>query len=497
MDIDPTSNIRPVPLGENGRLEDFAKLVASAGILLDLLGAGLAAGDVDQPAQWGRVLLFVAFGLVALGVAAASRAIVIMRGVDHQSPEPPGASTTDDVSTAQPVPDPDSFERSRADRAAWYTWAGALFLAAAISLAGVAFASDAGAGTSSETPSRGGETQRGSERDDELAREFRPVLLFDSGEQWRPLKINTFLAEERPDGTRHLICGPMFGQCTRVTNEEGFLRAISSAPSLGQDMYLDFASKGVPSNYSAPRLDECLQRTKLECDGAPSAIYYKVTFHSGLFFIDYWWFLRFNNVDRFQRTQRWLKKLCRFQRFRTVCFDHEGDWEGVTVVVSGAPEHRLDAVIFAAHEWTLLRTASQIMTASGRPLVFIARGSHAAYPGPCRSRCGQPLKRKRFRWPEGQHDGSAAWARNPDKDCFTEQPCVLPLQPLIPSPDPTWTDWPGNWGHVCQRTRGSCRLGDGPKSPGSQKRYRTPWCTFGASGPDCTAVVDTLRGSAG
>jgi hypothetical protein len=498
-DTGPSEN-RPeaLPRSEPGGSGDLAKLVVIAGTLLELLGAGLAAGDVDQPSAWGRTVFFAAFGLAAFGITAASAAIIAARSVGQPPPRPLVTSRSglgsDDPRAPETIANRES---SSADaRVAWYTLAGAASVAAAISLAGVAFASDSGAATAGQASTLAGTPQRGNESDDELAREFRPVLFFDSREQWRPLNVDLFLAEEHPGDKHHRICGPAPNQCSQVSSVGDLLAALGSSPSLGQGMYLDLAGEGVPSNYSSPRLHACQQKTKLDCDGGEaSAIYYNVSFHSGLFFIDYWWFLRFNNVDRLPRTQRALQKLCRFPKFRTVCFDHEGDWEGVTVVASAAPPQRLEAVIFAAHEWTLLYTADRIMTADGRPEVYIARGSHAAYPGPCNSRCKQPLKRKQLRWPEGQHNGLAPWGRNVDKDCFTGQPCVLSLPPTGPGLNPSWTQWAGNWGYVCGRGIKRCRLGDGPRSPGTQKRYRTPWCAVGTGGANCDIVAEMSRTS--
>lgn len=463
-----------------GRLDDFATLVIVAGTLLDLAVGGLAVGDVDQPSAWGRVVLFSALGLSAAGLVAASFVVVCLRGGRYSDPE------TKEWPPRSWIP--------------WLAGVGAGLIAVAMSLAAASFASDSaaegashGSGPAATAPT-GGEGSSG-KSDDELAREFRPVLFFDSGEPWRPLNVDDLLSEDYPGGSRHQICGPTKGSCEPVSGLRGLTTAVATSPSLGQGMYLDLVGDGVWGNYKSPRLSVCQHETQvLECDDNASAIYYNVTFHSGLVFIDYWWFLRYNHVDRLVLVQRGLRKLCGVkEKLRAVCFDHEGDWEGVTVVVSAASTPRLEAVVFAAHEWTLLYTASQIKTAEGRPEIYIARGSHAAYPAPCDSRCHQPLSRFGFRWPEGQHDGLRPWLRNPDDKCFTAHPCVLPLTDSGDGSASSWVKWSGKWGYVCAPADKSCRVGNGPESPGTQKRFETPWCRFGKKRKGCDAVAKAIR----
>jgi len=70
---------------------------------------------------------------------------------------------------------------------------------------------------------------------------------------------------------------------------------------------------------------------------------------------------------------------------------HEGDWEHITVVVN-LKESKIEAVYYSAHygegQWTLPKGSSDPLYAqfstdsSGRPKVYVARESHAAYPDP-------------------------------------------------------------------------------------------------------------------
>ncbi len=134
----------------------------------------------------------------------------------------------------------------------------------------------------------------------------------------------------------------------------------------------------------------------------PSRIYVHVT-HTlpqpasadGLIDLDYWWYLPDNPAHSGNGA------FCGpgFSIGGVTCFDHQSDWEGVTVVLdardaAGAPV----AVNYAQHDgsvrytWAALErlwelTRAQRLAPSGaldtRPLVFSARGTHASYPVAC------------------------------------------------------------------------------------------------------------------
>ena len=90
-------------------------------------------------------------------------------------------------------------------------------------------------------------------------------------------------------------------------------------------------------------------------------MYYHVTESNGRFYVDYWWFLRFNHLH----LQAGLT--CRLQQAResSVCDEHEGDWEGVTVVTPPNDEDHIDYVVYAAHKGTFRYSASQLKFAPG------------------------------------------------------------------------------------------------------------------------------------
>ena len=213
---------------------------------------------------------------------------------------------------------------------------------------------------------------------------------------------------------------------------------------------------------------------RLDCGtGARSAIYYHVTQSNDRYYIDYWFFYRFNH---FARSEPGLSCRSQFARVNDICDEHQGDWEGVTAVTQPDSQTKLDYVVYAAHKGTFRYAAAQLQVRGGtHPVVYVANGSHASYPQPCPSSCSQPPGNAQFGLvdlPEGAFDGKAEWARNGDA-CPANQPgsCLISLygQP--------WVTWAGQWGAGCGSACGSAIDADSPASPGRQARYQTPWCS--------------------
>jgi hypothetical protein len=232
-------------------------------------------------------------------------------------------------------------------------------------------------------------TRRGGDHPDDrqLALRFRPELLFDSGERWRPLDVDRFLAEPG-----HLACPPTGAPCVPLTDPAAQLTA-------GVD-HLDLRGDG-PAD-----------------EPGSSMIYAHVVHGRRRVAIDYWWFLRYNaySLDR-----------------------HEGDWEGVTVIADRIGQRVLD-VHFSAHG-TAWRYPAGVPLVDGRRVrVFVTRGGHAAYPRPCTRRCRQT----EGTLPEARFDGRRPWPGNAAAGCRGR--CVG-LMPTTDDGQPAgWNAWPGRWG---------------------------------------------------
>jgi hypothetical protein len=129
---------------------------------------------------------------------------------------------------------------------------------------------------------------------------------------------------------------------------------------------------------------------------------------------------------------------------------HEGDWEMVQIRLrDGAP----DLAVYAQHDGAQSRDWRQVDVAAGtqRPIVYVARGSHASYFEPGTHWTG--------RW----FDHADGKRRSPE----------LTLE-IVVDGDPrwNWVYWPGLWGDT--RKSGNLLDSDSPVGPGAHPQWSDP-----------------------
>jgi hypothetical protein len=244
-----------------------------------------------------------------------------------------------------------------------------------------------------------------------LALRFRPRLLFDQKERWRPVDVDRFLAEPG-----HLACPPVgAGPCAP------FVSVAQLTPAVA---YLDLRGDG-------PR----------DPPGSQSVIYAHVVRKGARIAIDYWWFLRYNaySIDR-----------------------HESDWEGVTVILNRAATKVL-AVHFAAHADIWCYDAGVPQVVENRVKVYLANGSHAAYPRRCTRRCRQSNPTL----PEARFGGERSWIGNAAAGC--RRRCVRLLPAAANGTPASWNAWDGRWGAPTSPAFAP------PRTPAFQQRFRAPF----------------------
>jgi hypothetical protein len=272
----------------------------------------------------------------------------------------------------------------------------------------------------------------------EEATRYRPEMLFDSDEKRRPIDVDAFLADRQPSGR------PVQQFCEVVC--------------MGLDQPNKLAAAGPASTLHLSTGGRDL----------PTRMYYDRTVASGKTYLDYWVFYSFNDSPALPS----LMCLAGLGIANATCFDHEGDWEGVTVILDSAhsPPER---VVYATHDGTALFGWKALAAVGGtdgvHPRVFVARGSHASYTMPCgpRGSChqlGSDL-------PDGQRDGTRPWAGNARcSECLAPFPMSASGAPL------RWAAFQGRWGQArCTVGLKVCSRSEGPKSPFYQSRYTKPW----------------------
>ena len=309
----------------------------------------------------------------------------------------------------------------------------------------------------------------GSVRERLLAARLRPRIFFDTHERWRPLEVESFVAEKFVGGGAHEACWEQGGRpCEPATGLEQLL------PGPDAPDYLDIhgARENGIDYVSAKRGCHTSTPLAVDCNAGPrTAIYYRRTTHEGHWYWDYWWFYRFNDYTGP------LSK-CNSR----LCSDHEGDWEGVSVITTPSLTPEVVGVIYAAHKSRILVEGPEAPLLDGHPLVFVAEGTHASYPFRCSGSCKQYATLAGAHLPEDSHNGAVAWGGNEDRDCAAYH-CVRPLPEAGDVTDLSlphagaWAGWRGKWGRTCHEgcNSGLRELQGSPSSPGTQVRFQCPW----------------------
>jgi hypothetical protein len=291
--------------------------------------------------------------------------------------------------------------------------------------------------------------------------DHRPILLFDSGERFRrPLDVDRMLAT---------------GQVQLCPQDDGLLAGCRAVGDVS-DLRNGFGNLG----FNAQQIED---------DDLPTTIYAHAVsdrLRAGWTDIDYWWYLPDNPANTAQGAMCGAGLVIA----EITCFDHQSDWEGVTVVVDHA--QRPVAVHYAAHNhvidvpWTALQAAvrrqrldryAEGQDVSGRPLVFVARGTHAAYPLPCRSAtCDGDTA-----FEDNRHDGTRPV---PEQTCSAAA-CVNGFPRTAgDTADASWNAFDGRWGTAVCLAGIYCARANAPQSPARQGRYKRPWCYDFAVGTD-------------
>ena len=311
----------------------------------------------------------------------------------------------------------------------------------------------------------------------QIAEAYRPYLMFDGRQRFFPIDVDYYLSHPPGGEGAHEVCDHRTGpdDCAEVARPQDLVGK--------RDEYLNFAGG---AKYGD--LGEDARR-----EDAPGRMYVHVRERGDRIYLGYWWFLRFNVTP-------WLTEVNCLPglTFKESCHDHEGDWEGVTVVLRMLKRplvgegYRIDnlipeAVVFDGHgrnirwEWEDVELASRnAATYSSHPVVYPAFGSHASYPAPCRNAgCDQRLSNQTLG--EGRHDGAKPWEFNTRVDCDVdrdgEQPCLAALPATRDGTRGTlWNAFPGRWGSAqCTAFVKFCALSDGPRTPSNQGRFTQPW----------------------
>jgi hypothetical protein len=306
-----------------------------------------------------------------------------------------------------------------------------------------------------------------------VARAFRPYLFFDTAEKRYPLDIEDAIDQGRISMCRAGVRGddcPVLNSAAEIDDNFAYLQVADAPPPRrgGDDS---------------------------------SAYYFHVSRDGDTTYVDYWWFYARNPSPVAGGV------FCGpgFHFPPYTCQEHGGDWEGITLILKGCSATAQTCVEvggrlltpagvrYAQHEhvrpygWAELQRRWRAVTrppnpALGavwdefvlpvlrnhgvRPIVFVARNSHASYAEPCPASCSQIGRSL----PEGRYDGGLPWSYNQ-----TCSDCVKAL-PITTSGDAAlWNAFSGRWGEQeCILGGAYCDFSPAPRSPSHQGRYEHP-----------------------
>jgi hypothetical protein len=328
-----------------------------------------------------------------------------------------------------------------------------------------------------------------SREDFELALRYQPVLLFDSKEPVpRPLSIDALfdegLVSQCDDGGTDTSCEPV---ASPRGLENGGKRLELESPS----------SKQLKSRAQADRDAVRAGGPAALVMGQPlSAIYVHPTTREvngrRRLYLDYWWYLPDNPARSLWGSSCGAGLVIP----GVTCFDHQSDWEGVTVVVDkterrGKVRPKPLAVHYAQHAsvvrytWDELRRhwdgdtglperLEGVPGIEERPLVFVASGTHASYATRCPG-IRQTCRQLAHDIEEKRHNGKLGWGGNYTTLCGEGSGCLQLLPTRSGGARPAlWNAFEGPWGARRCVLGAYCNSADPPHGPARQGRYARP-----------------------
>lgn len=266
---------------------------------------------------------------------------------------------------------------------------------------------------------------------DDLLQRFQPVLRYDSNEQ--------FFADS---AVQYMVTPGC--QLRRKRTEQGNGAVIASAPpNAGEPaLALDFLGPTTYADGSAVLEGDLLglpgrdyrdryRRLRIAHPELKNVVYGHAVEANGRLWLQYWLWYFYNDYQ-----------------LSFALGTHEGDWEMVQLRMELAADHP-DIAIYAQHRYGEMRAWEQVETLGERPVVYVARGSHASY------------------FEAGFHQTEAWYDLADGKRRMKTRPALE----ILETESPAWTRWPGRWGDTLPRNGVES---NSPTGPGAKKQWTQP-----------------------
>jgi hypothetical protein len=268
---------------------------------------------------------------------------------------------------------------------------------------------------------------------DDLLKRFQPVLRYDSNEQ--------FFA----DSAAQFMVNPG-NELRRKRTDAGNGAVLASAqPKAGEaQLALDFLGPATYSDRTAVQDGDVLSVSATDYRGIyrvlrqahpelRNVMYGHAVTANGRVWLQYWFWYFYNDYQ-----------------LSFGLGTHEGDWEMVQYRMDLDAGHP-DIAVYAQHRYAEMRPWAQVDKLGSdpdRPIVYVARGSHASY------------------FSAGFHQ-TEAWYDL--ADAKREAP-RLTLE-ILGDDEPAWPHWPGRWGDTLPR---DSLESNSPTGPAAKKQWTDP-----------------------
>jgi hypothetical protein len=270
---------------------------------------------------------------------------------------------------------------------------------------------------------------------DDLLKRFQPLLRYDSNEQyfvdsaaqWTVCPGNELRRKDAAKGKK----GAVIASAVPVAGEPELTLAF-----LGPEGYANgdpFEDGDIIANPGRGYREEYV-RLRIERPELNNVMYGRSVEHNERLWLQYWFWYFYNDYQ-----------------LALGAGTHEGDWEMIQLRMHPS-EDRPDLAVYAQHRHGERRTWAGVEKVGERPVVYVARGSHASY------------------YEEGFHQTEAWYDLADGKRPAPE------LELVVIRPDThRWMRWKGRWGDT--KPNPDDKLGlhsNAPTGPGRKKQWSKP-----------------------
>lgn len=271
----------------------------------------------------------------------------------------------------------------------------------------------------------------------DLLRRFQPVLRYDSNEQFFADSAIQFMVNPGNELRRaRTATGSGSGAVIARAGGEPEL----TLDFLAQTHYADGSEvqAGDVLGVSGKNYREQYRKLRLARPELANVVYARAVEANGRLWLQYWLWYFYNDYSLALNAGL-----------------HEGDWEMVQFRMDDGAGHP-DIAVYAQHSYAELRPWEEVerfQPGDERPIVYVARGSHASY------------------FEAGFHQTEAWYDLADGKRRMQHRPKLE----ILKTDTPAWTRWPGHWGDTLPSKRVTKVIeSNSPTGPGAKKQWTDP-----------------------